>query len=67
MSTATFTLTDESGAFATKLDFGPQGFKPESHAHQHALILHRHLESLCKPLDEPKVKTGILLPGGVVV
>lgn len=67
MATVTITLTDDGPAFSEKTDFGPGGFNKDSHAHQHALILSRHLAELCKPLDEPKVKTGILLPDGVVV
>ena len=68
MSTATLILTDEGGAIASRLEFGPEGFQKDSHAHQHAYLLVKHMdENLCKRLDEPKAKTGIVLPDGTVV
>lgn len=67
MSTATLTFTDHNGVIDFHADFGPAGFKPESHAHQHALIAIKHIDSLCKQEDKPAVKAGILLPDGTVV
>lgn len=71
MSTATLILTDvtdEGGAISARIDFGPGGFDPNSHAHQHAYLLVKHMdENLCKRLDEPKAETGIVLPDGTVV
>lgn len=67
MSAVTLTLTDVDGAMESRLDFGPEGFQKDSHAHQHALILHRRLDELCRRLDEPQAKTGIVLPNGEVV
>lgn len=68
MSTATLTLTDEDGAISARIDFGPEGFQKDSHAHQHAYLLTKHMdEVLCKRLGEPEAKAGIVLPDGTVV
>ena len=67
MSTATLILTDEGGAIASRLEFGPEGFQKDSHAHQHAYMLVKHMDEVCKRLDEPKTKAGIVLPDGMVV
>lgn len=67
MSTATLTLTDTGGAIDAHIEFGPAGFQKDSHAHQHAMLLVKHMDDLCKRLDQPKAKTGILLPDGQVV
>lgn len=71
MATATIVLEDHEGSIACKLVFSggaTVGYDPASHAHQHAQILIKQMDSLCTkaPMPEqvieeakPRIITGV--------
>lgn len=59
MATATIVLEDDNGAVACKVVFDG-GWNPESHAHQHANLMLKHMDEMCTRVSTPEVEA---IPG----
>jgi len=55
MATAVIVLEDDNGAVACRATF-EGGWDGESHAHQHASLLLKHMDELCTRVSTPVVE-----------
>ena len=55
MATATIILSDDNGAVACKATF-EDGWNADSHAHQHANLMLKHMDELCTRVSTPEVE-----------
>jgi hypothetical protein len=55
MGTATITLSDDNGEVACKAIFDG-GWDKDSHAHQHANLMLKHMDELCTRVSTPEVE-----------
>ena len=66
MGIATIILEDDNGQVACKATF-EGGWNPASHAHQHANLMLKHLDSLCTRASEPEIVPAEVEEARIVV